>query len=68
MCIRDRSIRAALEPADTNYYFYALGKDGVHHFLSLIHISNGEPSLKNPNEVHSVHGMKEKIIAYPLPK
>lgn len=22
------SIRAALEPADTNYYFYALGKDG----------------------------------------
>ena len=30
--------------------------------------SNGEPSLKNPNEVHSVHGMKEKIIAYPLPK
>lgn len=29
--------------------------------------SNGELSLKNPNEVHSVHGMK-KIIAYPLPK
>ena len=27
------SIRAALEPADTNYYFYALGKDGVHHFF-----------------------------------
>ena len=26
-------IRAALEPADTNYYFYALGKDGVHHFF-----------------------------------
>ncbi len=27
------SIRAAIEPADTNYYFYALGKDGVHHFF-----------------------------------
>ena len=27
------SIRAALEPADTNYYFYALGKDKVHHFF-----------------------------------
>lgn len=26
------SIRAALYPADTNYYFYALGDDGVHHF------------------------------------
>ena len=27
------SIRAAVEPADTSYYFYALGKDGVHHFF-----------------------------------
>ena len=27
------SIKAALSPADTNYYFYALGKDGVHHFF-----------------------------------
>lgn len=27
------SIKAALEPAETNYYFYALGKDGVHHFF-----------------------------------
>lgn len=27
------SIRAALEPASTNYYFYALGKDGTHHFF-----------------------------------
>ena len=27
------SIKAALEPASTNYYFYALGKDGVHHFF-----------------------------------
>lgn len=26
------SIRAALYPAQTNYYFYALGSDGVHHF------------------------------------
>ena len=28
------SIEAALEPADTGYYFYALGKDGAHHFFS----------------------------------
>ncbi len=28
------SIEAALEPAETGYYFYALGKDGVHHFFS----------------------------------
>ena len=27
------SIRAALEPAETGYYFYALGKDGSHHFF-----------------------------------
>ena len=27
------SIRAALYPDDTNYYFYALGDDGVHHFF-----------------------------------
>lgn len=26
------SIRAALYPADTDYYFYALGTNGVHHF------------------------------------
>ena len=26
------SIRAALYPADTEYYFYALGSDGVHKF------------------------------------
>ncbi|MGN1250497.1 MAG: endolytic transglycosylase MltG, partial [Candidatus Spyradocola sp.] len=26
------SIRAALYPADTDYYFYALGTSGVHHF------------------------------------
>ena len=26
------SIRAALYPAETGYYFYALGTDGVHHF------------------------------------
>lgn len=27
-----KSIQAALQPEDTNYYFYALGKDGLHHF------------------------------------
>ena len=27
------SIRAALEPAQTGYFFYALGTDGVHHFF-----------------------------------
>ena len=27
------SIRAALEPAQTGYYFYALGTDGAHHFF-----------------------------------
>lgn len=27
------SIRAAVEPASTGYYFYALGTDGVHHFF-----------------------------------
>lgn len=28
------SIEAALEPAETGYYFYALGKDGSHHFFT----------------------------------
>ena len=27
------AIEAALEPEETNYYYYALGKDGVHHFF-----------------------------------
>ncbi|SMC47822.1 endolytic transglycosylase MltG [Papillibacter cinnamivorans] len=27
------SIKAALKPASTSYYFYILGKDGVHHFF-----------------------------------
>ena len=27
-----KSIDAALNPADTDYYYYALGKDGVHHY------------------------------------
>jgi len=27
------SIDAALKPADTDYYFYALGKDGRHHYF-----------------------------------
>lgn len=28
------SIQAALEPAETGFYFYALGTDGVHHYFS----------------------------------
>ena len=28
----DDRVAAALEPAETNYYYYALGKDGQHHF------------------------------------
>jgi len=27
------AIRAAMHPDDTGYYFYALGRDGVHHFF-----------------------------------
>ena len=27
------AIRAAVNPSDTNYFYYALGKDGVHHFF-----------------------------------
>ncbi|MEA4940993.1 Endolytic murein transglycosylase [bioreactor metagenome] len=30
------SLEAALEPESTNYYFYALGKDGTHHFSSTL--------------------------------
>ena len=29
----ESSIRAAIYPNQTDYYFYALGKDGVHHFF-----------------------------------
>ena len=28
------SIKAALQPAETNYYYYALGKDGQHRFFT----------------------------------
>ena len=28
------SIRAAVQPADTNYYYYVLGSDGLHIFSS----------------------------------
>ena len=28
------SIQAALEPEETDYYYYALGKDGKHHFFT----------------------------------
>ena len=31
-----KSIDAALHPADTDYYFYALGKDGKHHFFKSV--------------------------------
>ena len=27
-----KAIDAALNPAETDYYYYALGKDGVHHY------------------------------------
>lgn len=30
------SLEAALEPESTDYYFYALGKDGTHHFSSTL--------------------------------
>ncbi len=30
------SIEAALNPADTNYYYYALGTDGKHHFSTTL--------------------------------
>lgn len=31
-----KSIDAALNPADTDYYFYALGKDGQHHYFKTL--------------------------------
>lgn len=34
------SIDAALEPAQTDYYYYALGKDGRHHFSSTLEQHN----------------------------
>ena len=30
------SIQAALDPAETNYYYYALGTDGKHHFSTTL--------------------------------
>ena len=30
------SIQAALEPAQTDYYYYALGKDGRHHYSTTL--------------------------------
>ena len=30
------AIDAALRPADTNYYYYALGKDGKHHYSTTL--------------------------------
>ena len=42
------SIRSALYPDNTNYYYYALGEDGVHHFFKTYreHLNFLE-SLKN---------------------
>ena len=28
------ALKAAVNPDSTNYYFYALGDDGVHHFFT----------------------------------
>ena len=32
--------RQALEPAQTDYYYYALGKDGRHHFSATLEQHN----------------------------
>ena len=34
------SLKAALEPESTGYYFYALGKDGTHHFSATLQEHN----------------------------
>lgn len=34
------SLEAALEPESTDYYFYALGKDGTHHFSTTLQEHN----------------------------
>lgn len=34
------SLEAALEPESTDYYFYALGKDGTHHFSATLQEHN----------------------------
>lgn len=34
------AIQAALEPESTNYYYYALGKDGHHHFFRTLNEHN----------------------------
>lgn len=38
----EESIEAALNPADTNYYFFVMGSDGKHHFSTTFneHINN----------------------------
>ena len=33
---RQAAIDAALNPAETNYYYYALGTDGRHHFSTTL--------------------------------
>ena len=51
------SIRAALYPAETNYYFYALNADGVHHFSETYYEHQdflaelaGKTAPENPDE------------------
>ena len=34
------ALQAAVEPASTNYYYYALGKDGKHHFSTTLEEHN----------------------------
>ena len=34
------AIDAALKPAETNYYYYALGKDGKHHYSTTLQEHN----------------------------
>ena len=34
------SLKAALEPEETGYYYYALGKDGKHHFSTTLNEHN----------------------------
>ena len=41
------ALKAAVEPASTNYYYYALGKDGKHHFSSTLEEHNAFLSSKD---------------------
>ena len=35
-----KAIQAALEPETTDYYYYALGKDGKHHYSTTLNEHN----------------------------